>query len=99
MFNFIFLKEVFKSAFCIAVLVSLIGIELSPSVGQNLLECLPAEPNLSIASLSSCKAFSLVEHQNWCKYISCERTIIKNHADIHLFAIMITGTPIKMYQG
>ena len=36
-FDFILLKKVFKSAICIAVLVSLVGIELGPSIGQNLL--------------------------------------------------------------
>ena len=37
MFDFILLKKVFKSAIRIAVLISLVGIELGPSIGQHLL--------------------------------------------------------------
>ena len=44
MFDFILLKKVFKSAIRIAVLVSLVGIELCPSIGQHLPNtCQPAK--------------------------------------------------------
>ena len=35
-FDFILLKEVLKSAICITVLVSLVGIELGSPIGQHL---------------------------------------------------------------
>ena len=38
--DFILLKKVFKSVICISVFISLVGIELSPSIGQNLLNTL-----------------------------------------------------------
>ena len=42
--DFILLKKVLKSAISIAVLVSLVGIELGPSIGQNLSNtCQPAK--------------------------------------------------------
>jgi hypothetical protein len=62
-FDFILLKKVLKSAIRIAVLVSLVCIELGPSIGQNLSNtCQP--PNLPIASLRSCKALSVVSASN-----------------------------------
>ena len=42
MFDFIIHKKVFKSAICIAVLISLIGIELCPTIGQHLLNACQA---------------------------------------------------------
>ena len=43
-FNFILFEKIFKSAIGIAVFVSLVGIELCPSIGQNLPNiCQPAK--------------------------------------------------------
>lgn len=42
MFDFIILKKGFKSAICIAILISLVGIELRPAIGQHLLNACQA---------------------------------------------------------
>ena len=97
-FDFIHFKEVFKSAICIAVLVSLIGIELCPSIGQNLPDtCQPAKFVHGffeeLQSVIRCFGIKLPAREN------APQAIIKDRADVHFFSAMNACMPIQMHHG
>ena len=87
-FDFILFKKVFKSAISVAILVSLVGIELCPSIGRHLPNtCQPAKSIHGffekLQSVIGCFGIELPTREN------APRTIIKNHADVHLFPIVL----------
>ena len=86
-FDFILLKEVLKSAIGIAVLVSLVGIELCPPIGQYL-------PNTCQPAKFAHSFFEELQGVICCfgiKLPARENAIIKDRADVHLFSIVIAN--------
>ena len=91
---FILLEEILKSAICVTIFISLVGIELRSMIGHHLANrCQPSE-----AIQSFLKKFDAVFRCLCIEFTTGEnapRAVIENHA--YLFAIELADMPIKMH--